>query len=187
MASVRYRHFTLAEYEAKVLERFWAKVDKTETCWLWNGQVTTNGYGAYSFTEYLATRIKQGERREVRAHRYAWEKEHGPIPEGAEIDHICHNRLCVRPSHLRPTTRKQNGENRSGATARSKSGVRGVSQIRSSGRWRAVVGHNGKSIHVGNFGSLEEAEAAVIAKRNELHTHNDMDRKPACARSRKQM
>lgn len=176
MASVRYRHFSLAEYEAKVLARFWAKVDKTATCWLWTGATGTNGYGSYGFTEYQDTRIKQGKRREIRAHRYAWEKANGPIPEGAEIDHICHNRLCVRPAHLRPTTRKQNGENRAGATSRSKSGVRGVSWVAGKSRWRAAVGHNGTNVHVGYFTDLAEAEAAVIAKRLELHTHNTRDR-----------
>jgi hypothetical protein len=38
------------------------------------------------------------------------------------------------------------------------------------------VGHHGKDIHVGNFDSIEAAEAAVRARRRELFTHNDVDR-----------
>ena len=61
--------------------------------------------------------------------------------------------------------------------AQSASGVRGV-HFRNDLRkpWVAVVTHNGKAVRVGSFNSVEEAEAAVIAKRNELFTHNDLDR-----------
>jgi hypothetical protein len=51
------------------------------------------------------------------------------------------------------------------------SDVRGVYPSR--GRWRAQVVHNGKVFRVGTFGTIAEAEAAVIAKRNELYGHND--------------
>lgn len=177
MASVRYRHFTLEEYEAKAVARFWAKVDKTWTCWLWTGTQSSHGYGNFTLMEYQPGRTKEGtKRRELRSHRYSWEKANGPIPEGMEIDHVCHNKLCVRPSHLRLTTRKQNNENRAGANANSRSGVRGVHWSADKNRWRASVGHNGKSIYVGLFRDLAEAEAAVRAKRLELHTHNTQDR-----------
>lgn len=33
-------------------------------------------------------------------HRYVWECEHGKIPEGYEIDHLCHNRACCNIKHL---------------------------------------------------------------------------------------
>jgi hypothetical protein len=174
---VRYRHFTIEQYEAKALARFWAKVNKTETCWLWTARESANGYGTHTLREYPEGRLKAGVKsRDVRAHRYSWELENGPIPEGMEIDHVCHTRLCVRPAHLRIATRKQNGENRQGATVLSTSGIRGVSWITAKSRWRAVVGHNGKNVHVGYYRELADAEAAVIAKRNELHTHNDLDR-----------
>lgn len=175
--STRYRLFTIEQYEAKALARFWKKVDKTETCWLWTGSQTPKGYGVHTLREYPSGRAKVAVKtREIRAHRYSWELENGTIPEGMEIDHMCHAPLCVRPSHLRLATRKQNSENRAGATTRSKSGVRGVHWDAGKGRWRAVVGHNSKSIHVGHFRDLGEAEAAVIAKRLELHTFNIVDR-----------
>lgn len=34
-------------------------------------------------------------------HRYVWQRDNGPIPEGYEVDHMCHNRACCEPSHLR--------------------------------------------------------------------------------------
>jgi hypothetical protein len=73
---------------------------------------------------------------------------------------------------------KQNKENLRGASKNSKSGARGVWWHKSSNRWQARVGHDGKQVHVGYFGTIAEAEAeaAVIAKRNELFTHNDLDR-----------
>jgi hypothetical protein len=38
------------------------------------------------------------------------------------------------------------------------------------------VGHAGKKISGGTFTDLEEANAAAVALRNELFTHNDLDR-----------
>ncbi len=34
------------------------------------------------------------------AHRLAYEFTHGPIPEGQEIRHQCHNRVCCNPEHM---------------------------------------------------------------------------------------
>jgi hypothetical protein len=90
------------------------------------------------------------------------------------VDHICSNRVCVRPDHLRIVTRKENSEHLTGADKNSVSGVRGVT--RQKNRWRAQVRHNGKLISVGSYINIEDAEAAVIAKRLELFTHNDSDR-----------
>ena len=42
------------------------------------------------------------------AHRVAYEKAYGPIPEGLVIDHLCRNGLCVNPEHLEAVTRKEN-------------------------------------------------------------------------------
>lgn len=72
-------------------------------------------------------------------------------------------------------------ENRASATRKSKSGVRGVfpntgTHKGTKKKWQAMVGHNGKKHYLGLFETIEEAEAAVVAKRNELHTHNDSDR-----------
>jgi hypothetical protein len=166
-------NLTTAEYEAKAAARFWRHVDKTGNCWIWTGTKSDNGYGRHSMTY-------PGEKAyDVKAHRYSWALANGPIPEGIEIDHACHTTLCVNPDHLRAATRKQNSENRQGASKNSKSGIRGVFWEESRGKWRARLSHNKKQIHAGFFDTAKEAEAAAIAKRLELYTHNVADRATA--------
>ena len=151
-----------AEYVAPTLEeRFWGRVNKTDGCWEWFGGKGSHGYGSISV---------DGERTLV--HRHSYRIHHGPIPPGLYVDHMCHNRLCVHPDHLRLATHKQNLENRAGAARNSKSGVRGVSWEPSRRQWHAQIGHNGRTRHVGWFTDIGEATAAVEAKRNELFTHN---------------
>jgi hypothetical protein len=145
-------------------DRFWSKVEKTDTCWHWTAGCDARGYG----------QIGIGSSKVVYVHRFAYELLVGPIPDGHQVDHVCHNTVCVNPDHLRPATLKQNQENLKGARRNSKTGVRGVIPFR--GRYRAEVRHKGKGIHVGVYDTLAEADAAVTAKRNELFTHNDLDR-----------
>lgn len=145
--------------------RFWAKVEKGEGCWEWTAS-KIKGHG----------RLKD-KGRTVYAHRLSYEIHAGPIPEGMEIDHRCHNRGCVNPNHLRVVTPKQNNENRAGANPNSKSGVRGVYWRKDCKRWQVVIHAGPKQHHVGYFLDLAEAEAAAIAKRNELFTHNLTDRR----------
>jgi hypothetical protein len=59
---------------------------------------------------------KDGRRWKVKAHRYAWEQKHGPIPAGLVVDHRCRNRACINLDHLRIVTRHvSNTENIVGA------------------------------------------------------------------------
>lgn len=145
-------------------ERFWAKVDKTDECWIWTGGTTGSGYGYFS----------PAKSRMVRAHRYVYEITYGEIPDGSEIDHVCGTRTCVRPDHLRVLKHKQNGEHRVSENINTPTGYRGVTKKR--GRFVARVGHNKKTIYVGTYDTVEEAALAAKKKRNELFTHNDRDR-----------
>lgn len=140
-------------------ERFWSKVDKGGDCWLWKTALNRSGYGVFSLDSKW-----------VAAHRVSYEWSYGPIPVGMMVDHSCHVRHCVNPSHLRLATPKQNAENRKGATRKSKSGVRGVRWHKASGKWVGQVGHNGKVHHVGVFDTVEAASYAVSIKRQELFT-----------------
>jgi hypothetical protein len=78
-------------------ERFWSKVEKTETCWLWTASKDRAGYGWFG---------KDGTA--TKAHRWAYESLVGPIPEDLVIDHLCRVRNCVRPDHLEPVTVAEN-------------------------------------------------------------------------------
>lgn len=81
--------------------RFWAKVRKTDTCWLWIGGKNHYGYGSFQ------TRRGDGWFA-AQAHRVAYEALVGPIPDGLTIDHLCRNRACVNPAHMEPVTRGEN-------------------------------------------------------------------------------
>ena len=82
---------------------FWQKVDFTDTCWLWTGGCTKLGY-----PKFHIPKAGSATRRNVYAHRYAYEFCVGPIPKGLTIDHLCEIKLCVRPEHLEPTTIRVN-------------------------------------------------------------------------------
>lgn len=63
---------------------FWSKIDKTgDGCWPWKSTIDRDGYGQQGF-----------KKKNLRAHRLAWELTYGPIPEGMQILHRCDVRNC---------------------------------------------------------------------------------------------
>jgi len=140
-------------------------ISKPNGCLEWIGYKDVGGYGVIQIGEI-----------HWRVHRYAWSHEHGAIPDNMEIDHMCHNRACHNIDHLRVVTRKQNTENHQGATSRSSSGVRGVWWDEKVSKWCVLVTHHGERHWGGSHANLHDAESAAINLRNELHTHNDLDR-----------
>lgn len=77
---------------------FWGKVEKTDECWLWRAALKKpENYGFFTIDGKLQY-----------AHRYAWQSERGPIPQGLLVCHTCDNPTCVRVSHLFLGTHKDN-------------------------------------------------------------------------------
>jgi hypothetical protein len=78
-------------------------------CWIWAGDRDHQGYGRVHL-----------DGQSHYAHRWVYERERAPIPEGLVLDHLCHtisplcaggacrHRLCVNPAHLEPVTRSEN-------------------------------------------------------------------------------
>lgn len=92
----RYGDLSRGHQRQPAEDRFWPKVDKTPTCWIWTGARHGMGYGNFFATKYML------------AHRFSYELANGPIPDGLTLDHLCRNRLCVNPDHLEPVTIREN-------------------------------------------------------------------------------
>ena len=58
-------------------------------CHLWMAGCDMDGYGRFYY---------EGE--DWKAHRFSWFLEHGPIPDGMQVLHICDVRSCVNDEHL---------------------------------------------------------------------------------------
>lgn len=83
-------------------KRFWAKVNKTASCWEWTGARSPQGYGLI--------RTKTGQ---SKAHRVAFELTKGCIPPGLMVRHQCDNPGCVNPAHLAVGSASDNANDRS--------------------------------------------------------------------------
>jgi hypothetical protein len=129
--------------------RFWPKVRIAEGCWTWRAHQNRDGYG-----------VIKHEGKMTKAHRVAYALMVGEIPPGMQIDHICHNRACVNPSHLRICTNQENSWN----SLSKRSGGMGVKGVTKHGnKWQARIGINYKIVQLGTFDTRIEALRAYAA------------------------
>lgn len=85
-----------------LLVRLHARTAIVGDCLEWQGSVGNHGYGQ------IAVRTTDGDYRPQLVHRVAYEEAYGPIPAGLQVDHLCRNRICIRPGHLEAVTQREN-------------------------------------------------------------------------------
>jgi len=112
-------------------------------------------------------------RKNYPASRIIWVWHGYPLEPNQEVDHIDGNGLNNDIHNLRVCTHKENQENLKGAYKNSKSGIRGVFWDKKRKKWIATIYHNGKTIYLGSYVTIEEAEKAAIAARKKFFTHSD--------------
>lgn len=83
--------------EVPDLVRFWSKVSKTPSCWLWTSPLTKKGYGQFTVGS-----------KNFSAHKWSYETFIGPVPGDLTLDHLCRVKHCVNPAHMEPVTREEN-------------------------------------------------------------------------------
>ena len=91
-------------------------------------------------------------------HRLAWLYMTGTWPAG-ECDHRDLNPANNKWENLRESTRGENGCNR-GTQKNNTSGQKGVSWHKHTGKWRASIKVDGRSIHLGVFQTFDAAANA---------------------------
>lgn len=121
-----------------VKARLIASVNKSaEGCHVWQG-FSKNGYGVTS----LNGRLEQ-------AHRASWKVFIGDIPLGMQVNHKCHNRLCINPEHLYVGTQVEN-----------------MADMDRAGRRNAAIGERN--------GNAKLNPELVLAIRNDTRVHSDI-------------
>ena len=88
-------------------ERFWEKVEFTDSCWLWTASTNRYGYGQFRLNGRM-----------IGPHCYAYEFCVEDVPVGLQIDHLCRVRNCVNPDHMEVVTSRTNTMRGVGPTAR---------------------------------------------------------------------
>ncbi len=101
-------------------DKFWDKVEKTRSCWLWAASKFKQGYG----------QIKR-DGKNLYAHRASYELHFGEIPEGKLVCHHCDVKLCVNPLHLFLGTWKDNVQDmiKKGRRADTRGDLNGMSKL----------------------------------------------------------
>lgn len=136
-------------------------------CTEWQGGVNDAGYG-----------ILCADNSRIRAHRAAWEAHNErEVPDGMVVDHICGNRKCVKPDHLRVVDRALNTQYRVVENKNNSTGHRGVILDKRYNTYSAEVMAHGKRYRKSGFKTPEDAATQAAKWRQELHALGDFKKR----------
>ena len=96
-------------YQKPLKERFdnsHQKGNCDDDCWIWTG--TQNGRPKKRYG------VIRDNYKQKKAHRVSYELYKGQIPEGLVVRHLCDNKLCVNPKHLKLGTVSENNRDKIG-------------------------------------------------------------------------
>lgn len=141
-------------------------------CWEWLGCLRS-GYG--TVVTSIVKNKNGGNHHNV--HRLIFQILVGIRNTRNDIDHICFNRKCCNPAHLREVTRKQNIEHQCEVYKNNvTSQIRGAVWHEISKKWVATIQHDKTHLHLGLYDDIQEAEAVALVARCSLFSNNDVDR-----------
>lgn len=139
--------------------------DPNSGCFIWAGASDPKGYG-----RFVVGSKSDGSRRQMLAHRFAYERANGPIPQGLHACHKCDTPACVNPDHLFLGTDADNVGDMAmkDRGRRSKKGMPyGV--VRHRLKFRAQISIAGRQRSLGTFDTVEEAFAVASAAKAARH------------------
>jgi len=100
-------HWNRTVIPGRVQARAYYNCDMDLDCLISIYSTGSHGYAQVGWTE-------DGKTKTVLAHRAAWEFENGPMPAGMTLDHICKNKRCVNPAHMRVLDNYENARRTAG-------------------------------------------------------------------------